>query len=226
MRKSFGQLSDYATHPGGGAMQRSSTAATSAASGTLLLTVAILLNSAPAGSQSCASPQDIVTFEDAALQQAVIRQLGLTAANVTCGDIAKLRELNARDANIASLKGLEKATELQRLDCSRNRIRDLTPLAELRRLVEIVLERNVITDLGPLVKNPQIGAGTSLNVSLNCLVLSATSDAQKALDTLEKRGVDIGDPHQQKDPALCGGNVESGSLVANQQHSLHPLLLH
>ena len=201
-------------------MHRSSDSANTAFSGALLLTVAILLNPTPAGSQSCATAQEIVTIEDSGLKQALITQLGLTTPDITCGDIAKLDELNARDANIGSLKGLEKATRLQRLICPRNRIRDLTPLADLKQLAEINLERNLIADLGPLVKNTQVGAKAILNVRLNCLALSAESDAQKALDTLAKRGVDIGDPREQKDPGEC--KVAPGSLVANQQNSRHP----
>lgn len=206
-------------------MQRSSNAASTASAGTFLLTVAILLNSAPAGSQSCATPEEIVTIEDAGLKQAIIKQLGLTTADVTCGEIAKLQELNAREASIASLNGLEKAIELRRLNVSRNLIRDLTPLAGMRRLAEIVLERNLIADLGPLVKNTQIGAGVRLNVSLNCLELAPTSDAQRALDTLTKRGVDIGDPRQQKDPEQCKVAPDS-PIEPDLQRRFHPVLFH
>jgi Leucine-rich repeat (LRR) protein len=197
-------------------MQRSAGAAATAALGTLLLGLTIPLSSTHARSQACAKPEETVTIEDAGLKAAIIKQLALTTAEVSCGDIAKLRELTAREAGIASLKGLEKASELRRLDCGRNLIKDLTPLAALSRLTEIVLERNLIADLGPLVKNTRFGAGARLNVSLNCLELSADSGAQTALDTLEKRGVDVGDPSQQKPAAQCGGKVAPHSLVARR----------
>jgi Leucine-rich repeat (LRR) protein len=202
-------------------MPRHSDTATTIVQGTLLLTAALLLSPSPASGQACATPQEAVAIEDAGLTQAIKKQLGLSTAEVTCGDMAKLRELSARDASIASLRGLESATELRRLDCSRNRISDLAPLSELKQLNELLLERNLVADLGPLLRNTQVGAGVRINVTLNCLELSAGSEDRQAVETLMKRGVDV-EFRQQKNPADCVKKaVETGSPVATDlQHGV------
>jgi Leucine-rich repeat (LRR) protein len=180
-----------------------------AAAPRILMLAALVLVSAPSTiGQACADPQEVIDVEDAALAQAIKRQLGLTKdAELTCGALAKLRELGARDAGIVSLSGLERATELERLDCGRNLIADLTPLSALKRLGELRVERNLVADLGPLLKNAQLGQGFRLNVTLNCLELSAGSEDQQAVDTLVKRGVDI-EFRTQKDRADCAKKHE------------------
>ena len=184
-------------------MPRHSRTAMAAVPGILLPIALFLVNASSATTQPCANLQEAVIIGDAALKQAVRKQLGLAEeAEVTCGEIAKLRELSARDAGIASLRGLERATELERLDCGRNRISDLSPLSELKRLSELRVERNLVADLAPLLKNAQLSQGFRLNVTLNCLELSAGSEDQQAVDTLTKRGVDV-EYRTQRDAAEC-----------------------
>ena len=68
-----------------------------------------------------------------------------------------LNQLNASNANISDLTGLEHATRLYKLDLSNNNISDISALAGLTGLNELDLSNNNISDLFPLVANPGLG---------------------------------------------------------------------
>ncbi len=61
-----------------------------------------------------------------------------------------LLNLDASNANITDLTGLEHATNLIRLKLNANQISDLKPLAELTKLESLSLNSNKISDLKPL----------------------------------------------------------------------------
>ena len=69
-----------------------------------------------------------LAFADSALQSAVEQAAAGT------GDAAGLVSLTAKERGIADLGGIEQLTRLEVLDLYGNEIRDLSPLAELRRL--------------------------------------------------------------------------------------------
>ena len=84
------------------------------------------------------------------LRAAVVRALGKDAATVTEDDLLALKELDAEDAGIADLEGIERLPALEQLSLAGNRVADLTPLASLAALAELDLSRNDIEDVSAL----------------------------------------------------------------------------
>ena len=112
----------------------------------------------------------VVDIPDPNLRAAIENTLSKTVGvPITADDMTTLTYLEARNANIGDLTGLEFAINLSKLDLGFNAISDLSPLAGLTKLINLNLERNSISDLSPL-------AGlTQLTVILD-LVGNAISD--------------------------------------------------
>ena len=90
-------------------------------------------------------------ISDVNLRAAVEAALGKPAGTlITESDMERLTRLEADEAGIRSLKGLEAATGLERIELRHNAISDLSPLAGLIRLNNIKLRGNRITDVSPL----------------------------------------------------------------------------
>ena len=88
---------------------------------------------------------------DENLRTAVRSALGLQAGDaLTQQKMTTLTELTARSSQIASLTGLEYATNLSVLILDFNSVSDLTPLAGLTALKGISLHENSVSDLTPL----------------------------------------------------------------------------
>ena len=93
-----------------------------------------------------------VNIPDANLRAAVEEALGKTSgATITAEEMATLTRLEAHNADIRDLTGLEAATELEEIRCNNNLISDLLPLTDLVNLHVIELRDNVISDLSPIV---------------------------------------------------------------------------
>ncbi len=96
-------------------------------------------------------PHTGFTIPDANLRAAVEAALGKTpGALITAADMERLERIEADDAGISNLTGLEAATQLERIEFRRNSISDLSPLKGLTRLNNIKLRGNRITDVSPL----------------------------------------------------------------------------
>lgn len=174
-----------------------------AVAGRALAAVLCLSGPAPLGAQTCTTPDQVVPVGDSGLRDAIVEALGVTnSAGITCGALETLRNLPARGREIASLAGLEYAFQIEDLDLGDNRIRDLSALKDLGNLKLLQLDRNLIEDLTPLLRNGHIKKGVSLDVSRNCLDLAADSSDSTALKTLETRGVAL-EYQPQKDPPAC-----------------------
>ena len=104
---------------------------------------------------------ETVVISDANLRAVISDSLGKARDTpITRADMATLRRLEARNANINNLTGLEFATELTLLDLggesvadtiiNSNAITDLAPLQALTRLDTLDLDRNAITDIAAL----------------------------------------------------------------------------
>ena len=97
--------------------------------------------------------QDTVYIRDENLRAAIAEALGKAPdAAVTTEDVARLTRLDADEAGIRDLTGLEAATRLERIELRHNEISDLSPLAGLTRLNNIKLRGNKITDVSPLAR--------------------------------------------------------------------------
>ena len=93
-----------------------------------------------------------VTITDANLRAAIAAALGKASdTTITKGEMSALTGgLEAEDAGISDLTGLEFATNLTWLSLGGNNISDLSPLAGLTNLTQLALEGNNISDLSPL----------------------------------------------------------------------------
>ena len=92
-----------------------------------------------------------VSIPDVNLRAAVTAALGKTpGATITAEDMATLTNLEAHEADIRDLTGLEFAIKLEEIRCNNNLISDLLPLTDLVNLRVIELRDNVISDLSPI----------------------------------------------------------------------------
>ena len=105
----------------------------------------------------------VVDIPDPNLRTAVENALGkASGGTITVADMANLTELNAPNANISNLIGLEHATNLTKLNLAdeyveaegrhinSNSVSDLSPLSSLTNLTHLWLQRNSITDISAL----------------------------------------------------------------------------
>ena len=96
-------------------------------------------------------PGDLVSIPDPNLRTVIEELLGKApGALITGADMARLTRVEADDAGISNLTGLEAAIELERIEFRRNSISDLSPLRGLTRLNNIKLRGNRVTDVSPL----------------------------------------------------------------------------
>ncbi|WOO91908.1 leucine-rich repeat domain-containing protein (plasmid) [Mollicutes bacterium LVI A0078] len=97
-----------------------------------------------------AAATDIVTFNDANLEQALAHDLGVAVGDITVGDMETLTHLYLDYNSISDITGLEYATNLTYLDLGNNSISDITPLSGLTNLTYLNLSSNSISDITPL----------------------------------------------------------------------------
>ena len=92
-----------------------------------------------------------VAIPDANLRAAIENALGKAAGDpITPSELATLTRLEARDANISDLTGLEGATNLTTLDFDENNITDISPVVGLTNLTWMLLGGNNISDISAL----------------------------------------------------------------------------
>ena len=101
------------------------------------------------------------------------------------------RELFLAGNDIASLNPLADSTYLRILDVADNEVSDISMLKEFPYLRDLVLSNNKITDLQPLVDNPGMSKGDTLDVTGNPLDLSPDSVVAKQIEQLHARGVAV-----------------------------------
>ena len=97
------------------------------------------------------APSPAVVIPDVNLRAAIEAALNKArGTTITLAEMKTLYHLQARDADISDLAGLESATNLTSLDLSSNNITDLTALAGLTNLRSLNLFRTNISDLSAL----------------------------------------------------------------------------
>ena len=93
----------------------------------------------------------IATFEDANLEAQVRAALSLGAHDdLTCRLVSGLTRLDAEQAGIESLVGIQNLTSLTALNLSANSITDIGALSGLTDLTQLSLRNNSITDISAL----------------------------------------------------------------------------
>ena len=126
---------------------------------------------------------------DSNLRTAIEKALGkASGAPITTEDMKSLYELEAPNASITDLTGLEHATNLTLLELGNNFISDISPLKRLTNLTRLDLNNNSISDLSPLVANTGLGRGDTVLVEGNPLNYAAINTH---IPTLQLRGVRV-----------------------------------
>ena len=157
------------------------------------------------------APSPVVAIPDANLRVAIEAALDkATGAPITQAEMATLDSLEANDADISDLTGLEFAvnltylslndneitdisalsglTNLTRLSLGRNNITDIAALSRLTNLTMLILKSNQLSDLAPLAANKGLGRGVTVDVTDNPLNAASESTHIPALQT---RGVSV-----------------------------------
>ena len=88
---------------------------------------------------------------------------------ITDESLGRLRRLDAFNAGVSGLAGLEGAAELRLVFLGSNHVSDLAPLGELPKLAGLDLSDNRISDLSRLVANPALGVGDWVTLDGNPL---------------------------------------------------------
>lgn len=117
----------------------------------LHLAFAATLLSAPA------SADDL--FPDKNLEAAVREQVfdkRESTEPLTAEDVRNISIVHADQRDIRSLQGLEACISVAEIRLARNKIADLSPLAELARLQSLDVSRNRVEDISPLAKLPRL----------------------------------------------------------------------
>ena len=97
------------------------------------------------------STAQTVNIPDPNLRAAIAAELDKASGDpITTSDMAALRSLTAREANISNLTGLEHAINLTSLDLGYNSISDITSLSGLTKLTLLFLWDNSISDITSL----------------------------------------------------------------------------
>lgn len=77
---------------------------------------------------------EIVTIKDKYLKEAIKKELKIEAENITIGNMLNLNKLVSEEELISSLEGLQYAKNLELLNLTYNKITDLSPLKDLKKL--------------------------------------------------------------------------------------------
>ena len=116
------------------------------------------------------APSPVVTIPDANLRAAIETAIGKNSgAPITRIEMANLDSLDASDADISVLTGLEYATNLKWLDLASNNITNVSVLQGMTNLTHLILSGNNIADLASLVANSGLGTGDTVELSDNPL---------------------------------------------------------
>ena len=113
----------------------------------------------------------VINIPDPSLRAAIEATLDKASGDpIATADMAKLTELNAPEADISSLTGLEHATNLTSLNLQSNNIQDISPLGGLTKLTALHLMDNKIENISPLA-----GLTNLTELSLGSNAISHTS---------------------------------------------------
>lgn len=145
-----------------------------------------------------------VDISDPNLRATIETNLSKTSgARITTADMATLTYLEALNANIQDLTGLEHATNLTYLFLWNNSISDISPLSGLTQLAFIDLQGNPISDISPLK-----GLTNLLFLGLQDTSVSESTDTH--LPILRSRGVEVSFGSTKTTGQGISGNAQQG----------------
>ena len=150
-----------------------------------------------------------INIPDSNLRAAIAAAVDkLPSAAIFRENMATLTELDAIDASINDLTGLESATNLRILHLGSNNFSDVSPLAGLTKLKELYLEQNHIRDVTPL-------AGL-INLEVLLLAGNPIEDASPLASLTKLRNVDVDIPQSSALPLIYWITPE-GSIVGGDE---------
>ena len=153
------------------------------------------------------SAQQLVTIPDANLRAVIEKRLGkASGASITPAEMASLTRLDAPNANISDLTGLEFASGLTRLHLFNNNISDLSALSGLTNLTWISLGRNRLSDVSALSNLTNM---TRLGFDYNGVSDVSALSGMTGLTELYLRGNSISD----LSPLVANTGLGSGDRV-------------
>ena len=109
----------------------------------------------------------VVNIPDTNLRAVIEIALGKIAVDsITAVEMATLTSLNAINANISDLTGIEHATNLTVLNLQSNSLSDISPIAGLTNLTVLNLQSNSLSDISPIAGLTNL---TSIDLRSNSL---------------------------------------------------------
>ena len=127
-----------------------------------------------------------VDIPDSNLRAAIEKALNKpSGAAITVAEIETLNRLDARNANISDLTGLDSAVNLTNLNLASNMISDIARLDSLTNLADLNLANNMVFDISPVASLTNL---TNLNLAKNAIsdiaaVSSLTNLTALAIDS-------------------------------------------
>jgi len=106
-------------------------------------------------------------------------------------NLTQLERLMLSYNELKNIEPLKNLTAIEHLNLWNNTISDIQTLEHLPALKEIGLGHNAITSLTPLVNNPQLGVGVSVDIRHNLLDTAEGKPDKRDIETLEGRGVQV-----------------------------------
>ena len=100
-------------------------------------------------------------IKDDMLREVIARTLRITEEEITEEKLLELRNLSVRYAGVSSLEGLEYAENLETLDLCGNDIEILDPIRNLRNIERLNVSKNRLRDLQALHGFRQLKNGSS-----------------------------------------------------------------
>ena len=96
--------------------------------------------------------EEYISFDCPNLEDCISEKLNRPKGKIRTSDMSELEEFSCRNRKIKSLKGMENAKHLKRLDLGVNLIDCLNPLARVGSLEELVLSKNRVDDISVISK--------------------------------------------------------------------------
>ena len=108
-----------------------------------------------------------VDIPDSNLRAAIEKALNKpSGAAITVAEIETLNRLDARNANISDLTGLDSAVNLTNLNLASNMVSDIARLDSLTNLADLNLANNMVSDISPVASLTNL---TNLNLAKNAI---------------------------------------------------------
>jgi Leucine-rich repeat (LRR) protein len=109
----------------------------------------------------------VITWKNKNFERAIRNELKKPTSDIYLSDVSKITELNLEGKNLDSLEGIEYFTNLTKLYCGINQIRDISQLFNLTKLEVLFLNENKISDISGIENLQSL---TELNLSANEIV--------------------------------------------------------